>query len=278
MLIRRIARPLLATTFIAQGVDGLRNTKELAAAAAPTLDKGIEALPDQVSQNVPDDTETLIRINAAFQIGGGALLATGKFPRIAALTLAGTLLPGQIGSNTFWNESDPERKTQQRKEFLTGVSLLGGLLITAVDTEGKPSLGWRGRRAANKASDAVAGALPIAASSNSATREHLASGLHTAAERGRELANVAAQRGSELADIARERGPELAEAARERGAAWAEVARERGSEFADVARERGPELADAARDHGGTFADLARERGGDIAQLAREKAADYRSR
>ena len=238
MLIRRIARPLLATTFIAEGVDGLRNTKESAAAAAPVLDKGREVLPDQVSQNIPSNAATVVRINSAVQIGGGALLATGKFPRLAALALAGTLVPTNLGTNAFWNEDDPAQKAQQRREFLTGVSLLGGLLITAVDTEGKPSLGWRGRRAAQRATGAVSSALPIAAASDNATREHLAQGLHAAAERGKGLASIAAQRGSELADVARERGPVLADAAKEHGAAWAEVARDRGGELAYLAREK----------------------------------------
>ena len=41
------------------------------------------------------------------------------------------------------------------RAFLTDVSLIGGLIIAAVDTEGRPSLGWRGRRAAHRVSEAV---------------------------------------------------------------------------------------------------------------------------
>jgi hypothetical protein len=46
---------------------------------------------------------------------------------------------------------------------LNDVSLIGGLIIAAVDTEGRPSLGWRGRRAAHKVSEAVTAALPAGA-------------------------------------------------------------------------------------------------------------------
>ena len=64
-------------------------------------------------------------------------------------------MPGSLGGHTFWNESDPQRKADERRAFLTDISLIGGLIIAAVDTEGKPSLGWRGRRTARKVSEAV---------------------------------------------------------------------------------------------------------------------------
>lgn len=280
MLIRRIARPLLSTIFIAQGIETLRNTKLSADAARPMLEKTEEILPAKYAENVPRDAEKVVQINAAVQIGGGALLAAGKAPRLASLALAGTLLPANLGSHAFWNETDPQRKAQERKEFLTGLSLLGGLIIAAVDTEGKPSLGWRGRRAARRASDAITTALPVgaAAASSGVAGERLSHGLHVAAERGRELADAAQHRGAELAEVARERGPVLAEAARERGAELADVARHRGEELAEIARDRGPVLAEAAQERGGELARAAAHRRADLAEAARERAMDLRDR
>ena len=146
----------------------------------------------------------------------------------------------------FWNEPDPERKADERRAFLTDVSLIGGLIIAAVDTEGKPSLGWRGRRAAHKVSEAVTAALPVGAATggalaDSAIAEKVGHGLQVGAERGRgararrprtrrrtgRVPPASAPR--ELAEVARERAPELAETARERGAELADVARERGA-------------------------------------------------
>ena len=167
MLIRRIARPLLSVAFIGQGVDALRNPKPAADAARPALD-GMRKLPDPVGTNVPSDAETFARINAAVQIGGGLLLATGKMPRLASAALAFTVIPGSLGGHMFWSESDPQRKAEERRAFMTDLSLLGGLIIAAVDTEGKPSLGWRGRRAARKVSEAVTAALPVGAASGGA--------------------------------------------------------------------------------------------------------------
>jgi uncharacterized membrane protein YphA (DoxX/SURF4 family) len=251
MLIRRIARPMLSAVFISRGVDALRSPKPAADATRPTLE-GLSKLPDPVGTNVPSNAETVARVNAAVQIGGGLLLATGKLPRVASAALALTVVPGSLGGHTFWSESDPQRKADERRAFLTDVSLIGGLIIAAVDTEGKPSLGWRGRRAARKVSEAVSAALPAGAATggalaDSALADKVAHGLQIGAERGRELAHVAAERGSELAEVARERGAEWAEAARERAPELAEAARERSAKLAEVARERAPELADTAR-------------------------------
>jgi uncharacterized membrane protein YphA (DoxX/SURF4 family) len=251
MLIRRIARPMLSAAFISRGIDALRSPKSAADAARPTLE-GLSKLPDPVGTNVPSNAETVARVNAAVQIGGGLLLATGRLPRVASAALALTVVPGSLGGQRFWSESDPQRKADERRAFLTDVSLIGGLIIAAVDTEGKPSLGWRGRRAAHKVSEAVSAALPAGAATggalaDSALAEKVGHGLQVGAERGRELAHVAAERGAELAEVARERGAEWAEVARDRAPELAEAARERGAEFADVARERAGELADTAR-------------------------------
>jgi uncharacterized membrane protein YphA (DoxX/SURF4 family) len=271
MLIRRIARPLLSVAFIGQGVDALRDPKLAADSARPALD-GMRQLPDPIGTNVPSNAETFAKANAAVQIGGGLLLATGKMPRLASAALAFTVVPGSLGGHMFWNEPDPQRKADGRRAFMTDLSLLGGLIIAAVDTEGKPSLGWRGRRAARKVSAAVTAALPAGAASggalaDSAFAEKVGHGLQVGAERGREFAHVARERGAEFAEAARERAPEIAE-----------VARERAADFAEVARERVPELADAARGRAAGLAEVARERAPELAEAARERAEAARDR
>lgn len=278
MLIRRIARPMLSAAFIARGVEALRSPKPAADAARPTLE-GLSKLPDPVGTNVPTNAETVARATAAVQIGGGLLLATGKLPRLASAALALSVVPGSLGGHTFWSETDPQRKADERRAFITDVSLIGGLIIAAVDTEGKPSLGWHGRRAAHKVSEAVTAALPVGAAAggaltDSALADKVGHGLQVGAERGREFANVARERGAELAEVARERGPELAELARKRSAELAEVARERGPELAEVARKRGAVLADVARERGSELADVARDRAPELAETARDRATE----
>ncbi|MFP2991013.1 DoxX family membrane protein [Mycobacterium intracellulare] len=276
MVIRRIARPLLSVAFIGQGVNSLLNPKSAAQAAAPAVD-GLQALPDSVSANIPSDPETVAQITAAVQIGGGLLLASGKLPRIASAALAVTVLPANIGAHSFWNESDPAVKAQKRQQFLTDLSLLGGLLIASADTAGKPSLGWRGRRAAERLSERVSSAWPGSDDSAfdgelSELGDRIAHGLHVGAERGRELASTAAERGAPYAEAALERGRELASTAAQRGAPYAETALERGRELASTAAERSKPLAKKARKRGEEWADEAADRAAPLAKKARKRS------
>ena len=304
MLIRRIARPMLATTFITRGVDALRSPKPAADAARPTLE-GLAKLPEPVGPNIPTNAETVAKVTAGVQIGAGLLLAWGKLPRVSSAALAVSVVPGSLGGHAFWNETDPVRKAAERRALISDVGLIGGLIIASVDTEGRPSLGWRGRRAAQKLSDSVSNALPSTSSSSGALidsdlvdkwGEGIQSGLHVGAERGREFAHVARERGAELADLAYERGSELADVAYERGAELADVARDRGPKIAkkarkrgaalaettqdrsaklvDVARDRAPELASAARDRGAELAEVARDRSAELVELAQDRGSD----
>jgi uncharacterized membrane protein YphA (DoxX/SURF4 family) len=243
MLIRRIARPLLSAVFIGQGVETLRNPKATVDAAEPTM-AALRTLPEPFGGKVPSDPETAARINAAVQVGGGLLLATGKLPRIASAALAFTVIPGSLGAHLFWNEDDPERRAQKRRDLLTDLSLLGGLIIASADTAGKPSLGWRGRQAAGRISEAVSAALPLDGSDGSVLDselgEKIVHGLQVGAERGRELASTAVEKSEPLVEAARKR-------ARKRGAQLAETVRDRSAELADTARERRGELAHRGR-------------------------------
>ena len=274
MVLRRIARPLLSVAFIGQGVNSLLNPKSAAEAAAPAVE-GLQALPDSVSSSIPSDPETVAQVTAAVQIGGGLLLATGKLPRVASAALAVTVLPANLGTHSFWNESDPVAKAQKRQQFLTDLSLLGGLLIASADTAGKPSLGWRGRRAAERLSERVSSALPGADDADfSELGDRIAHGLQIGAERGRELASTAAERGAPYAEAALERGRELASTAAERGAPYAEAALERGRELASTAADRGRPLAKKARKRGEQWADEAADRAAYLAEKARKRSEE----
>ncbi len=303
MLIRRIARPLLSAVFIGQGIETLRNPSITLEATEPTV-AALRNLPEPYGDKVPSNPETAARINAAVQVGGGVLLATGKLPRIASAALAITVIPGSLGGHLFWTESDPQRKTEKRRALLTDLSLLGGLIIASADTAGKPSLGWRGRRAASRLTEAVSSALPLTGSDDSLLdsefAERISHGLHAGAERGRELASAAAERsapvveaarkrGEELASTAADRSADLASTAAERGADWAQTAakkskpvvkkarkraRKRGEELAETVRDRSSEWADIARDRGAEIGERAYERGSELAEVARERGSE----
>ena len=138
---RRLARPMLASMFVAGGLDALRNPESKVKAADAVVGPLTEIVP-----SLPDNTETFVRVNGAIQVGAGVLLAVGKFRRLAALALIGSIIPTTYAGHRFWDETDEGNRAQQRIHFFKNLGLLGGLILEAVDTEGAPSLGWRARR------------------------------------------------------------------------------------------------------------------------------------
>jgi len=132
---------MLAAVFVTGGLDALLHPAERAKIAAPMVSKMAGTL------NIPDDPALVVRANGATLIAAGTMLSLGKFPRIAALALAISLLPTTYTAHAFWTLKDPAAKTKQRVQFLKNIGLLGGLLIAAVDTAGKPGLGYRTRHA-----------------------------------------------------------------------------------------------------------------------------------
>jgi hypothetical protein len=82
-------------------------------------------------------------------------MVVGPFHRPAALALAGSLVPTTLAGHRFWTETDPQVREQQKVHFMKNLGLLGGLLLTALDTGGRPSIPWRTRRATRHAADVV---------------------------------------------------------------------------------------------------------------------------
>lgn len=122
---RRLARPLLASMFIAGGADTLRNP-------GPR--------PEMVAKAGLSDPDKLVKINGATQLIGGLALATGRLPRLSALALAGSLVPTTYVGHPFWSETDKQAKSQQQIQFFKNLSMLGGLLLAAADTGGRESI------------------------------------------------------------------------------------------------------------------------------------------
>lgn len=145
---RLIARPMLASIFVAGGVNALRNTDVHAQKAQKVTDSVVPmAQRAAPSLPIPSDAKTLVRVNAGAQILAAAALATGRAPRLSATVLAASLVPTTLAGHRFWEETDPQARAGQRLQFIKNTSILGGLLLAGVDTEGRPGLAWRARRA-----------------------------------------------------------------------------------------------------------------------------------
>jgi putative oxidoreductase len=149
---RLIARPLLASTFVVGAVHALKNADDMAVKAKPVVDRIRPALEKAAPQvKIPDNTVTLVRINAGAQILAALALARGRAPRLSSAVLAASLAPTTVAGHQFWDESDPEAKAGQQLHFFKNLSVLGGLLLAAVDTEGRPGVAWRAKHAATGA-------------------------------------------------------------------------------------------------------------------------------
>ncbi|MBA3248957.1 MAG: DoxX family membrane protein [Geodermatophilaceae bacterium] len=159
MLVRRLARPMIAAIFVSGGISALRNPKQHAEVATPVPEQTARALPF----NLPSDPQQLVKIDAAVKVGAGTLFAFNRFPRLAALALAGSLVPTTMAAHRFWEEHDPGAREQQQIHFFKNLGLLGGLMLAAVDTEGRPSVAWRARRGVRSVADSTRSAAGTAA-------------------------------------------------------------------------------------------------------------------
>jgi putative oxidoreductase len=120
---------MIASIYVIAGYQTMRSPERVVKQADPV----VHALAEYVDF-VPDDTEQAVRVNAAVQVAGGALLAIGWLPRLAALALAATLIPTTAAGHRFWEYDDPQERAQQRIHFLKNLSMLGGLLMVAADS------------------------------------------------------------------------------------------------------------------------------------------------
>ncbi len=74
----------------------------------------------------------MIRVNGAVQVGAGALLAMGPLRQLAALVLAGSLIPTTYAGHSFWKEVDEDKKAQQQIHFMKNAAIFGRLLLLAL--------------------------------------------------------------------------------------------------------------------------------------------------
>jgi uncharacterized membrane protein YphA (DoxX/SURF4 family) len=149
--VRSVARTAISAVFISGGVQALRAPREHTEAAEPVVDPTAEWL-QQKGLNV--DPRTLVVVNGAVQLGAGAMLALGIMPRVAATALAATVIPTTLAGHRFWELKGDDRSEQQI-HFFKNLAILGGLLSAALDTGGRPSVFWSGRRAADRAAHAI---------------------------------------------------------------------------------------------------------------------------
>ena len=159
-MIRKIARPMLASAFVIDGVQTVLNPASHKESADSVLKQVRAAVPRQYRSFVPKDPETAAQIVGGVKAGAASLFALGKAPRTAAGLLTATSLASLAGRNAFWDTDDEDEKSRRKAGALTDLALTGGVLLATVDTEGKPDMKWRAQNAAKSAKRNVQQALP----------------------------------------------------------------------------------------------------------------------
>ncbi len=265
---RRIARPLLASAFIAEGWSAIRNPDPGGEAAPEAL--GVAAAETAGEPPIPgaDNVVALVRLNGAVQVGGGVLLALGKFPRLASLALMGTIIPTTYAGHRFWEEPDDETRARKKMQLLKNLGLLGGLIFSAVDTEGAPSVSWRTRRRVRQLAESV--------SQRQGTSEvHAHETASKAVDKGRKAAGSAkkaATQASPRANIA------AVDAVREANVKASRAARSGvvvASPYLHHANESAHEAAGDVLDAAGPYISAGLERTGELLEEALEAAGPY---
>jgi uncharacterized membrane protein YphA (DoxX/SURF4 family) len=261
-LSRRIARPLLASIFITEGLDAIRH---------PDPANTALATPGQPHDGSPlprEDTIPLVRLNGAVQVGGGVLLAMGKVPRLASLALIASIVPTTYAGHRFWEEPDADARNQQKMQLLKNLGLLGGLIFSAADTDGAPSVGWRTRRRVHE----VATTLGEARVGSDGHTPHAASTAvetsRKAGRRAKRAAKLATRRANAGAVIAAHQAGGLAAHATRSGAELASPSVHHASEGLHEAAEGALEVA-------GPYISAGLERAGDFLEEALDVAGPY---
>lgn len=171
MLLRRIARPLFASWFLSQGVDAVRHPKEHVAVARGAVDRLAATVPVGAFGGAvepyrhPSDRQltAVVRVHGAATALAAGMLATGRAPRAAALTLAALTLPlaaadAPLSRRERGRLSDVDKR-ERKARFVRALSFSGGALIAAADTAGRPGVRWRFEHArATRAATATAAA------------------------------------------------------------------------------------------------------------------------
>lgn len=152
MLLRRIARPLFASWFVAEGLDSVRHRSAHAAGARAGL-AAVRARTSRIDRLAPVDRALdleltdrqlalAVQVHGALTVAAAGLLAVGRMPRTAGLALAALTVPVVV-ANAPSPRIAGEVETARRRRFWAALSALGGALLAAADTAGRPGVSYR---------------------------------------------------------------------------------------------------------------------------------------
>ncbi|PZR52079.1 DoxX family protein [Xylanimonas oleitrophica] len=139
MLLRRVARPMLATPFVYDGVQAALHPAEHVAVARDVTDTVTDRLG--VARLSDSQLTLAVRVHGAVTAALGVGLAAGFFPRLCAIKLAAVTVPLAVAHQPFTSKG--EERARRTVPFVRAVGAIGAALIAGVDHEGRPGLAWR---------------------------------------------------------------------------------------------------------------------------------------
>ena len=153
MLLRRIARPLFASWFVSEGYGAARLPASHTERARAAVDIILRPVPagvlggaiDRFREPTTRQLLTLVRLHGAATALAGLLLAAGKAPRTAALSLAALTAP-MVLANLPSRERpalDQDARRERTARLVRAVAFTGGALLAGADYEGRPGVSWR---------------------------------------------------------------------------------------------------------------------------------------
>lgn len=143
MILRRIARPLLAAPYVYEGAKAVLWPGD-------AVTKWRQKLPeDQVTD---DQVHLIARAHGLANVGLGLTLALGVLPRASAIGLAALAINEAWVGNPF--DADAKGLRGERTEkFIESLGRAGAALIAGADLEGRPGARWRIQAARHEHAD-----------------------------------------------------------------------------------------------------------------------------
>ncbi len=231
-IVRRLARPLLAAPLIQSGVETVRHPGPQAELARPVLKQISGPL------NLPDDPELVVRAAGGVTAAAGVLLAAGKLPRVSALAIVLTA-PITQPSQPFWQEKDPALRRAQLTLFLKNLGLVGGALLAAVDTEGRPGLAWRTQHAGHLVAEAAGETVASAAESGRRARRKARKAQKNLVKQTRRQNDSLTKQAAKLSDKAQKQTAKLAQQASKQADKASKKAAKQTAKASDAAKKAG---------------------------------------
>lgn len=140
---------MLASIFISQGVKAVADPSSTVVQGEMLRDRVSPLVrrvaPDPIAARLPEGVAAWSRIRGVAEILGGLGLSTGIGRRGSALLLAACNVQDLLATGAL------RRTALSDPDVLTKVALTGSVLLAAQDTEGRPGIGYRSRKAGRRA-------------------------------------------------------------------------------------------------------------------------------